>query len=152
MPAVAAPAAPAPAAASGKRYADTITDATPKEQIRRVALVYTDKTGEACDLFVSFLDQSALTISKKPLFLRKVAVAVYVVADDANAVAKTIKGAGAVAVLALLDGLAEVKVKELDEACLAEGLSFRLIENAEVQKRSVAVDIMVDFMLLAGDA
>ena len=131
---------------------DTIPEKTPKEQIRRVAFLHSKGQLEARDKFATFLDTSALTISKKPIYLRKCHAEEAGPQCDAKGVAARAKAAGAVAVLAVLEGLPESKSRELNDACEAAGLSFRPVAVSEVQKRSVAVDIMVDLMLLAGEA
>src|SRR5437763_1818465 len=64
----AAPAVAAPEAnAAMEGLKDKIPEKTPKEQIRRVAFLHSKGQLEARDKFATFLDTSALTISKKPI-------------------------------------------------------------------------------------
>ncbi|MEK7743292.1 MAG: hypothetical protein AAB578_02805, partial [Elusimicrobiota bacterium] len=53
----------------------------------------------------------------------------------------------AVAALAVLKGLPEPKLKELEEALSARSITLRTAEPEEVRKRSLAVDIIVDVMM-----
>ncbi len=53
----------------------------------------------------------------------------------------------AVAALAVLRGLPGPKLQELEEALSAAKISLRTAESDEVQKRSLAVDIIVDIMM-----
>ncbi len=125
---------------------------TPKEQIRRVAYIHTAACAEMKMAFAAFLSQSARTISKKPLYLREVLSQEIGAASDPNAVLKKALQMKAVAILAISEGLSSAKVDELSGACHRANLSFRAVAPADTQKKSTAVDIIVDLMLLPGEA
>jgi hypothetical protein len=148
------PAAPAPAAASpaAAAPAEEIPPNTPKEQIRRVAYVYTFPCAEARAGFAAYLSQAARTISKKPIFLRSVMSAELSASSDPAAVFEKARDAKAVAVLAVVEGWPPAKIEGLSEACARGGLMFRTVAPADVQKKSTAVDVIVDMMLLGGEA
>lgn len=128
---------------------EPLPDKTPKGQIRRVAYLYLDKFEKERDAFAAFLMTTAQTVSKKPLFLRKVLFQPVGDQTDVTALTGRILETKAVAVMGILDGLSEAKLKDVTEAMSNAGLMFRLIPPAEVQKRAVAVDIIVDMMLLS---
>ncbi len=146
--------APKPAAASADaapaKPTELATD-TPKEQIRRVCYVHTAECAQIKLAFAAFLSQAARTISKKPLFLREVLALEVGVASDANAVVQKALQAKAAAVLAVVEGWPSTKVDELSEACTRANLLFRSVASADAQKKSTAVDIIVDMMLLPGE-
>mgnify|MGYP001558758734 FL=1 len=125
---------------------------TPNNQIRRVAVVYLARYGSERDIFAKTLDKAAETISKKPLYLRKVLYQVVTAGSDPRQVVERAKAADAVSVLGLLEGLPEQNIRELTEAVAAAGLMFRSVATADVPKRSMAVDIIVDMMLLPHEA
>jgi len=147
-PAPTKPAEPAkPAAAS-----EEIPAATPKDQIRRVAYVYTFAGNEARLALGAFLSQAARTISKKPLFLRQVLALEVGAQSDPEAVYQKAREAKAVAVLAVVEGWPAAKVDALSEACSRGAMLFRSIPPGDVQKKSTAVDVIVDMMLLPGES
>ena len=152
-PAAPAP-APAAAAAAAPGAAPAIEDipaSTPKDQIRRVAYVYTFACAEARVSFAAYLSQAARTISKKPIFLRQVMAAELSPSSDPAAVFEKARDAKAVAVLAIVEGWPPAKIEGLSDACARGGLFFRTIAPADVQKKSTAVDVIVDMMLLGGE-
>jgi hypothetical protein len=124
---------------------------TPKEQIRRVAYVYTAACSEVRTACAAFLSQAARTISKKPLFLREVLSHEVGPASDPNAVVQKALQVKAAAILAVVEGWPQAKVDELSEACSRANLLFRSVAPADAQKKSTAVDIIVDMMLLPGE-
>ncbi|MBI4060829.1 MAG: hypothetical protein HY403_05305 [Elusimicrobia bacterium] len=148
-PAPAAAPVPAPPAAPAK--AEDLPPGTPREQIRRVAYVCTSACSEEKKAFAAFLSQAARTISKKPLFLREVLSHEVSAASDPNAVLEKALKAKAVAVLALIEGWPPAKTDELSEACSRANLLFRAVAPGDAQKKSTAVDIIVDMMLLPGE-
>lgn len=156
-PAAAKPAAaPVPAAASGPGLKpaaalseDAFPDKTPKSQIRRVAYIYLDKFEKERDVFAAFLMTTAQTVSKKPLFLRKVLFQPVGDQTDVTALSGRIMETKAVSVMGLVEGMSEAKLKDITDALGNAGLMFRVVPPAEVQKRAVAVDIIVDMMLLS---
>ena len=125
---------------------------TPKEQIRRVAYIYTSSCAEAKAGFAAFLSQAARTISKKPIFLREVLSYEVGVASDANALVQKALQLKAAAILAVVDGWPPAKADELAEACSRANLLFRSVAPPDAQKKSTAVDIIVDMMLLPGES
>lgn len=153
-PSAAAPsaAAPPPTAAPDAASAEEIPAGASKDQIRRVAYVYTFSCAEARAGFAAYLSQAARTISKKPIYLRQVMAAELTAASDPFAVFEKARDAKAVAVLAIVEGWPPAKIEGLSEACARGGLLFRTISPADVQKKSTAVDVIVDMMLLSGEA
>ncbi len=151
-PPPAAAAAPAAVAAPEVVAPGEVPANTPKEQIRRVAYAYTAACGEAKLTFAAFLSQAARTISKKPLFLREVLAVEVGAASDANAVVQKALQAKATSVLAVVEGWPPAKIDELSDACARANLLFRSVASADAQKKSTAVDIIVDMILLPGEA
>jgi hypothetical protein len=154
---VAAPRATAPAA--GARPSSTLKAPDPipevpvpeklaKDQIRRVAFIYIERYTQERDAFAKALDNAANTIAKKPLFLRTVLFQAVSQEDSPAEVLARIKEVRAVAALAILEGMSEAWVKEYGDILGASDVMFRLVAPSETQKRSVAVDIIVDMMLL----
>lgn len=123
----------------------------PVAQIRRVAYIHTFACAEARAGLAAFLSQAARTISKKPLFLRQVMTLEVGAQSDPEAVFQKAREAKAVAVLAVVEGLPAAKVDALSEACSRGGLLFRSVPPGDVQKKSTAVDVIVDMMLLSGE-
>ena len=148
-PAPAAASVPAPLGAPAKTEA--LPADAPKEQIRRVAYIYTSPCSEAKTAFAVFLTQAARTISKKPLFLREVLSHEVSSASDPNAVLQKALQAKAAAILAVVEDWPAAKVDELSEACVRANVLFRTVTPADAQKKSTAVDIIVDMMLLPGE-
>lgn len=124
---------------------------TTKDQIRRVAYVYTLACAEVEKGFAAFLSQVARTISKKPLFLREVLSHEVGNASDPNAVLEKAKQVKAVAILAVVEDWPSAKIDELSQACARADLLFRSVAPSEAQKKSTAVDIIVDMILLSGE-
>ena len=149
-PSPAAAAKPAAPAAAGA--VEDIPAGTPKDQIRRIAYVYTFSCAEARAGLAAYLSQAARTISKKPIYLRQVLAAELSAASDPFAVFEKAREAKAVAVLAVVEGWPSAKIEGLSEACARGGLLFRTVAPADVQKKSTAVDVIVDMMLLSGEA
>lgn len=148
---VPAPAA-VPASAVSASAVQDIPASTPKDQIRRVAYVYTFACSEARANFAAYLAQAARTISKKPIYLRSVMSAELSAFSDPAAVFEKARDAKAVAVLAVVEGWPPAKIEGLSEACARGGLLFRTVAPGDVQKKSTAVDVIVDMMLLSGEA
>jgi len=113
-----------------------------------VAFLYAPQWAQEKDVLIAFLDQVAATLSKKPLYLRNVLVQEVGADLEAKALADKLRGVRAVAVLAVLEGLPEAKLRELAEAFSEAGVMFRSVPPSEAQKKSLAVDIIVDAMLL----
>jgi hypothetical protein len=132
--------------------ADDIPANTPKDQIRRIAYIYTFACQDARVACATFLSQAARTISKKPIYLRQVTALEVTSASDPEAVYQKARQANATAVLAIVEGWPQAKLDALSEACARGGLLFRSIPPGDVQKKSTAVDVIVDLMLLQGEA
>ncbi len=145
----AVPASPPVAAAT--KIEELPADA-PKEQIRRVAYVYTASCSEVKVAFSAFLSQAARTISKKPLFLREVLSLEVVAGSEPNAIVQKALQAKASAILAVVEGWPSAKVDELSEACSRANMLFRSVVPLDAQKKSTAVDVIVDMMLLPGES
>lgn len=146
-PKAAEPAKPAPAPALPPL--PEIPAGIGKDQVRRVAILYSADCAREKDTFVGFLDQSAQTISKKPLFLRKVLIEEISASTEPKAMLDRLKAVGAVAALAVIEGMPESKARDLGEMLTSSGIMFRSIPLSEIQKRSLAVDLIVDMMLLS---
>jgi hypothetical protein len=151
-PAPATPAASKPGAAVPVTPGEEIPPGSPKEQIRRIAYFHTFACLEARTQFAAFLSQAARTISKKPLFIRQVLSLEVTGASDPNALFEKARDAKAVAVFAVVEGWPPAKVEAVSEACSRGGVLFRTIAPGDVQKKSTAVDVIVDMMLLPGEA
>lgn len=123
----------------------------PKEQIRRVAYIYTSSCAEVKTGFAAFLSQAARTISKKPLYLREVLSLEVAASTDPNSVVTKAQQAKAVAILAVVEDWPSAKVDDLSDACSRANLQFRAVVPADAQKKSTAVDVIVDMMLLPGE-
>lgn len=132
--------------------ADGIPEEASKSQIRRVAILYLSQHAGLREQFLEFLDQTALTFGKKPLYLRKVLREALTPETDPKAILAKAQEAQAVAVLGMLEGLPEKKISELGSVLSGCGILFRDVAPADAQKRSVAADIMVDLMLLRSEA
>ena len=147
-----APAAPAPAAAAPAGGFEEPPEKTPKEQIRRVAVLFTGSCAEQKQAFATFLSQSARTISKKPLFLRWVFAQEISATTTPAALSEKIRASKAVVVFGVVEGWPQAKVDEFSDLLTGAGLQFRVVSPADVQKKSMAVDIIVDMMLLPGES
>lgn len=124
---------------------------TPKEQIRRVAFIYTFACAEPRRNFAVFLAQVAKTVSKKPLYLREVMSVEVAGASDPDALYEEAVRQKVVAILAIVEGWPPQRVDALSELCSRAGLLFRSVSPGDVQKKSAAVDVIVDMMLLPGE-
>ncbi|MDD5657576.1 MAG: hypothetical protein PHF00_10025 [Elusimicrobia bacterium] len=143
-------------AAGGLPQADPLPEIpvpanTGKDQVRRVALIYLTKHAALRDPFIRLLDQTAQTVSKKPLFLRRVLCQPVTASCETAQVLALVAAAKPVAVLGLLEGLPEAKLSQLTEALGSAGLMFRGVAAADAAKKAVAVDIIVDMMLLPSE-
>ena len=116
-----------------------------------MAYLYTFACAEAQKTFSAFLSQVARTVSKKPLFLREMMCAEVAGASDPDALYEQAAKLRVVAVLAIIEGWPPQRVDAISEACSRAGMLFRSIPPADVQKKSAAVDIIVDMMLLSGE-
>ncbi len=106
---------------------------------------------EARKSFSTFLSQVAKTVSKKPLYLREVMSAEVAGASDTDALYEEALKKKVVAILAIVEGWPPQRVDSMAEACSRAGMLFRSVSPGDVQKKSAAVDIIVDMMLLPGE-
>ncbi len=139
--------AAAAAPSEGELPPGDIPEGTAKSQIRRVVLLYSPGLEAEKDTFTSFLAEVALGVGKKPVYLRKVIVRELAPDADMKALAEEAVREQAVAALAVLKGLPGPKLQELEEVFSGVNISLRTAEPDEVQKRSLAVDIIVDIMM-----
>ena len=98
------------------------------------------------------LDQTAQTVPKKPLFLRRVLYQAITEDFDGKEVLARVLQAKAVAALGIVEGLSETRLRELGEAFAGGGVMFRSVASLDAGKKSVAIDIVVDVMLLPPEA
>lgn len=123
-----------------------------KDQIRRVAFIYLGKFEAERDAFAKLLDQTAQTVPKKPLFLRRVLYQPINEDFPAAELLACVQKAKAVAVLGIVEGISESRLREWTEAFSGAGLMFRVIGPLDAGKKSVSIDIVVDAMLLPCEA
>lgn len=141
------PSAPPPVSIDGIEAA--IPEGTAKDQIRSVAFFFEPTQAPKMKAFIAFLDTVALKVSKKPMYLRRPLIRSVVGADDPMALLDEARKAGTVGVVAILPGITEAWQRELDETFGGEGFFLRVFTNEDTTKRSVAVDLLVDLMLLS---
>lgn len=116
-----------------------------------MAYIHTAASSEVKAAFSAFLSTASRTISKKPLFLREVLSHEVSASSDPNAVLQKALQVKAVAILAVVEDWPSSKVDELSDACSRANLLFRAVAPGDAQKKSTAVDIIVDMMLLPGE-
>ena len=116
-----------------------------------MAYIYTNSCSEVKTACAAFLSQAARTISKKPIFLREVLSHEVTASSDPNAVLQKALQVKASAILAVVEDWSPAKIDELTEACSRANVLFRAVAPADAQKKSTAVDIIVDMMLLPGE-
>jgi hypothetical protein len=123
-----------------------------QDQIRRVAFLYLVRSEVARDTLARLLDQTARTVPKKPLFLRRVLYQAITQDFDAKEVLARVLQAKAVAALGIVEGLSDARLRELGETLAGGGVKFRPVALLDVGKKSLAVDIVADVMLLPSEA
>jgi hypothetical protein len=129
-----------------------VPEKAPKDRIRRIALVFGPGLDQAKDFFIQFLEKSAPGVSKSPLFLRKVLCEEIVPGFDCPSFVERLRQVGAVAVLAVFkEDFPEAELLRLQESLSTAGLLIRFVDPSEIQRRSIAVDIIVDLMPLSGE-
>ena len=122
-----------------------------KDQIRRLAYFYLGKYRAERDAMARLLDSTAQTMSKKPLFLRRVLYQEVAEESDALELRARAVAAKAVTVLAIIEGLSEAKSRALASAFSGAGPSLRVVAPADSNKKTVTIDIVVDVMLRASE-
>jgi hypothetical protein len=123
-----------------------------KDQIRRVAYLYLGKYEAERDALAKLLDQTAQTVPKKPLFLRRVLYQALTEDYDGRELLARVLQSKAVAALGIVDGLSEARLRELSELLGGGGVMFRSVAPLDAAKKSVAIDVVVDVMLLPAEA
>lgn len=152
-PAPEAAAAPIPSQgppAEGAAAVD-VPEGTPREFIRRVGAVFAAKHAGSIDGFFGFLAQSSQTVSKKPLFMRRVLLQAVDANTSAAEIAQKCAALNIVIVFGVVEGLDPAKAQQLADAFAASKIDYREIEPDDLLKRSVAVDILVGVMLLPSE-
>lgn len=119
-----------------------------KDQTRRVAFLYLSQFEAERESLAKLLDQTAQTVPKKPLFLRRALYQPIMEGCDGKSILTRLRQAKAVAALGIVQGISEAKLREWSEAIAGGGVMFRPVAPSDVGKRSVAIDIVVDVMLL----
>lgn len=120
----------------------------PKEQVRRIAFLYAPGRKEDFEKFAAFVAEVALKVSKKPIHIHPAFVLELQPAADPAAVLQRVKEAGAVGCLAVLQGLKDSFIRDVEDAFSAEDFFLRVVDPAEASKRAAAIDLVVDMMLL----
>jgi hypothetical protein len=129
-----------------------IPDRAGKDQIRRVAFLYLGKFAAVRDALAQSLDHTAQTVPKKPLYLRRVLYQAITEDCDGREVLSRVLQAKAAAVLGITEGLADRKLRQLSEIFSGAGIMFRSVAPLDAGKKSLAIDIVVDVMLLPPEA
>ena len=80
-----------------------------------------------------------------------VVTALFTASSDPNAVLQKALQVKASAILAIVEDWSPSKADDLSEACSRANVLFRAVLPADAQKKSTAVDIIVDMMLLPGE-
>ncbi|MBI5882481.1 MAG: hypothetical protein HZB91_05190 [Elusimicrobia bacterium] len=126
---------------------DTVPTDAPKSQIRRIGYIYSAANRREMDLFLRSLDEVIGTVSKKPLFTRKVLLVAVDEGTEVAAMVAKLKGLKAVGVLAVVVNPKDPKIVELSKACEAAKIKFMIVPAPDVQKSAVLRDVAVDIML-----
>jgi hypothetical protein len=142
------PAGPTTATPSEGFKEEAIPPKTPPEQVRRIAFLYSPQQANKIASFTRFIGEVALKVSKKPIYLHKTLVAQIAPGVKPDELIKQVKGTGAVGVLALVEGLPDNLIRDIEEAFNNEEFFFRQVPPTDTAKRSAAVDLVVDMMLL----
>ncbi|MBI4346798.1 MAG: hypothetical protein HY553_08075, partial [Elusimicrobia bacterium] len=127
-----------------------IPDNTPPDQIRRIAFLFAGTHKAKMTEFITFLDTVAVKVSKKPMYVERPLLCSVSTADDPKRIIDRAKESGAKGAIAILDGLPDGWIRELDEAASEQDFFFRVVAAGDVAKRSAAVELLVDMMLLPG--
>lgn len=139
------PSAAEPAAAPA---AGVIPDNVDTDLVRRVAFVCAPGREQENAAFVASLHKAALTISRKPLYLREVLNEVLSAEADVMILSERIRSQRAVAALGVLDGLPEKQVQALGDSLAMSGVVFKPVKSADIENRATVVDLLVDLMIL----
>ncbi|MBI5624549.1 MAG: hypothetical protein HY924_12290 [Elusimicrobia bacterium] len=146
-PPAAAPPAVTPPPAGGDEIVDTVPPDAPKSQIRRVGYLFAPQNKRELDTLMRGLDESIGSVSKKPLFTRKVLLAQIDESADVPAMVQKLNSLKAVLVVAVVPDPKAGKILEFSKACAGPKLKLVAILPADVQKAAVVRDLAVDVML-----
>ena len=127
---------------------EPIPDKTPKEQIRRLAFLYSTQQTSTLAAFTRFLFEVGQKVSKKPLYIHKSLILEVSPETNPHDVLDRVQKSGAVGALALLEGLKDDKIKDLEEVFDDKDFFLRQVAPEDVGKRTIAIDLVVDLMLL----
>ncbi|MBI4052072.1 MAG: hypothetical protein HY400_06165, partial [Elusimicrobia bacterium] len=119
----------------------------PRDQLRKVAFLYHPSQKNLFQEFAKLLDQVAQKTSRKPLFLERVFEAEFVAEAFLDPFIQKAKNDQAVSLI-LLGDYPESKVGEWETACGKMGLGLKWVTPGGAVKRSTAVDLVVDLMLM----
>jgi hypothetical protein len=122
-----------------------------KDQVRRVAFLYLGKFKAERDAMATLLEQTAQTMLKKPLFIRRVLYQAITEDSEIKEVLARVIQSKAVAALGIVEGLSETKLRELGAALPGESVLFRSVTPLDAGKKSVSIDIVVDMMMLPSE-
>ncbi|MBI4424370.1 MAG: hypothetical protein HY554_11610 [Elusimicrobia bacterium] len=149
-PAPAPPPKPAPVAATPAVVpaSTAIPEGTPKDQIRRVAFLYAESQQASMAEFMKFLDSVALKVSKRPMFLHRVHVGAVREGEHPKTLLDRVRDAGGAGAVTILASLPDSWIREVEETFAEEDVFLRNVAPEEIAKRSTAVDLLVDLMLL----
>jgi len=120
----------------------------PRDQVRRVGFFFSKGESKTFEQFLKFLEGIASTVSKKPLYLERAFLAEWTEGLDPASALQQAKSAGAVGVVCLFrDEDRDCVAADLEETFTRAGVLLRVVPVGDAQKRSTAVDVIVDLML-----
>lgn len=125
-----------------------IPEKTPKEQVRRVAYLCSAQQAARFAKCEQFIFQVAQKVSKKPIHVHTAVVIQIAAGMDSQQIVATVKKSGAAGALALIEGLGDAQTRDIEETFDNEDVFYRVIPSADVGKRTMAIDLVVDMMLL----
>ena len=149
--AAAAPESAKPAAAvAGELQIDPepIPEKTPKDQIRRIAYLYSSSQREAIEKLIHFIGTVSGGVSKKPLYLHRSVVATVTPTTKAPALLEHLKKTNTAGVIAILEGLSEDQKRDLESLCDDEDIYFKNFTVGDIGSRTAAIEILLELMLL----
>ena len=142
-------AAPAPAPSGDVQIdPEPIPKKTPEGQIRRIAYIYSESQKASMEKLIEFLNSVAGTVSKKPLYLHKSVVAVIKPTTRPTDLLGHLKKTKTVGVIAILEGLSYDQAADIEGLCDDEDISYRKFSPDEVGKRTSAIELLLELMLL----
>ncbi len=130
---------------------DGVPPEAPPESVRRVAALYLAAYAPKVKEFFDFLAQSAQTVSKKPLFLRRALLLQIDAQTELPGIIGRVQDSKAVSVLGIIEGMPEERRRSLAAAFKEAKIDFREVAPDDMLKRSAAVDVLVEIMLLPSE-